>query len=67
MDRDTELRLLRSLVSRVIVRLERAITLEDASHLAFRERTGREPVDGDIITPADDLRAAEIVEQFYPK
>jgi hypothetical protein len=67
MERDDNWRLLQSLVSRVLVRLQRAVTLENASYLAFRERTGREPVDGDIIMPEDDARAAEIVENFYPK
>ena len=40
--------------------IERSMDFEVSVALALQERIGRDPVDGDIITPEDDARAEEI-------
>jgi hypothetical protein len=47
--------------------LETAIIGEEAVELAVSERLGRPAKDGDVITPADDFRAEQIVAQCWGK
>jgi hypothetical protein len=41
--------------------IDRLLLTELGTEVAFRERLGRDPVEGDIITPEDDARAAKFV------
>jgi hypothetical protein len=36
------------------------LAFEEGVSIAFRQRNGRNPVDGDTITPEDDVRAGQI-------
>jgi hypothetical protein len=47
--------------------IERLVALETSAAIAFRERCGRDPVEGDTILPEDDLRAEEIVISLQSK
>jgi hypothetical protein len=47
--------------------IERLLALEDGARIAFRERTLRDPEDGDTITAQDDQRAEEIVAALESK
>jgi plasmid rolling circle replication initiator protein Rep len=42
--------------------IQRLVAIEAAVRIAFRERTLRNPEDGDTITAEDDARAEEIVD-----
>jgi hypothetical protein len=45
--------------------IEAMIVREEATELAVSERIGRPAKDGDVITPADDVRASKIVADFW--
>jgi hypothetical protein len=60
-----DLQALRARLRPLCERLETAIVHEESLWLAVGERLGREAKDGDAITPQDDLRAAEIVADFW--
>lgn len=39
--------------------IEASLAFEAGAAIAFRQRTGRDPVDGDLILPADDVRGGK--------
>jgi hypothetical protein len=47
--------------------IEQGLAFEEGVSIAFRQRNGRSPVDGDTITPEDDIRAGQIATALLSK
>jgi predicted RNase H-like nuclease (RuvC/YqgF family) len=47
--------------------LAQLIATQEGIAMAFRTRVGRAPVDGDLLTPADDARGREIGKALLAK